>query len=864
MSPLIKKEIRLLLPAWGVAMFLTIVPAMLMAVLWMPATRYERGFLDYAANLVPLTFALGVLPLGLASFGQEFSSGTFTVLLAQPAERLRIWRTKISILALAFLSVWLVAVILSLCQYYYFSFGMGLSVADIREYREIAPMYFTLATLVAFSGGLWSTLLLRQVATAFWFTLLFPIGIVLGISSLLSFWMDAGQNINRPIDLALLAYSILGFFIARKLFLRSQDVQWTGGDIIFPWQGKVSETATSRAPRPWLFALVWKEIQLHQVNILIAIVLLVMSLTSYVALKLHPHFENPNLQFVFETVWVLWLLMPLLIGAAAVSEERRMGVLESQLCLPISRRTLFFVKFSTALLLSLFLGGLMPLLLKVDAELNGWIFAVAAAIFWVSFYTSSFARTVLQAIGLSFVIVAAIYLYLVITTIGALKPGLANNSNPIGLALLKLYLGGPILALVLAGMAFWNFKWLHQYAKCFRRNAVAVVCAFVFIFILINSIYFRAWEYLSPIEPSAEPARLQNPTALKFSFALNTLYARLPNGRVWIDTLAMDYVSNHWQQADVLVPDRSHTHFLEGTDWADVTADNFQALGIKSDGTLWSLQRKWNPAQNRWFQTNPFTITQIGSNTDWSQAASCNMGFLLLKKDGSLWLWGIQDYDWRGSNSIPRKFKLDLATSPERVGNETDWTMLFPTGGVGDTPQAMKNDGSVWRWEGPTGTFSYFSHAMVRETDLAGPWVKLVYLANLSYVGIQTNGSLWVTRDVGSSAWGQKERQVKAQWEKDTRWKSVGGNWNAVYAIRSDGTLWKWSPIWNLPDPPDPVQLGNRSDWVSLDMSWSGNFSIAADGSLWAWDQPSRHIWLAPSRKPLYLGNILDGASANQ
>lgn len=867
MSPLIKKEIRLLLPAWTVAMLLVIIPAMLMAAAWMVHLEYQPVDELYMMStyLVPLLFALGVLPLGLASFGQEFSSGTFAILLSQPAERLRIWRTKINILALAFLSVWLVAVILSLCQYYYFSDEMGLSVADMRDYKKIAPMYFTLAALAAFSGGLWSTLLLRQITTAFWLTLIFPLGIVAGIGGILSIWMDADQNINRPIDLALLTYSIAGFFIARKLFLRSQDVQWTGGEIVFPWQGKVSETSSaSRAPRHWIFALAWKEIQLHQANILIGIVLLALNLASILVLKIHPHFDNANVQFIFETIWVLWLLMPLLIGGAAVAEERRMGVLESQLCLPVSRRTQLFIKFFTALLLSLFLGGLMPLLLKVDAELNGWIFVIAAAIYSVSFYVSSFARTVLQAIGLAIVIAAAIHIYLIVTTIDVLKLGLNNNSHPAGLILLKLYLGIPVLVLVLGGMAFWNFKWLHQYGKCFRRNAVAVVGAFVFIFIVTNSIYFRVWEYLSPIEPPPGMSLLQNPAELKFSSSFNTLYARLPDGRIWIDTLALDYVSNRWEQADVLAVNRSHTHFLDGTDWANVTADNFQALGIKSDGTLWSLQRKWDPSLNRWFQTNPFTITQISSETNWAQIANGDKGFLLIKKDGSLWLWGTHEYEWSNrakSNSVPNKLKADLAAPPTRVGDETDWATLFPPGG-GTSPRALKNDGSVWRWEGWSGT--NFSYAMIRETDLKGPWSRLAHLEEDSFVGIKTNGSLWVIRTIQFPTSKQKEREVEAELEKDTQWKAVGGNWTGVYAIRDDGTLWKWSPIWSLSNSSVPVQLGNRSDWAALDISWPGSFAVAADGSLWAWDQPSRHIWLAPSRKPIYLGNILDGSQARQ
>jgi hypothetical protein len=37
---------------------------------------------------------------------------------------------------------------------------------------------------------------------------------------------------------------------------------------------------------------------------------------------------------------------------------------------------------------------------------------------------------------------------------------------------------------------------------------------------------------------------------------------------------------------------------------------------------------------------------------------------------------------------------------------------------------------------------------------------------------------------------------------------------------------------------------------------------LAPDGNLYAWDQPSRHLWLAPSRLPVHIGNIFQATES--
>ena len=315
-----------------------------------------------------------------------------------------------------------------------------------------------------------------------------PLAVICGISVVLPEWILRGQSINTPIIVALVLYSIAGFFVARRLFMRAQDIQWTGTNISFPRREKPFKTGAislSIRPRHWLSALAWKELQLHQGTLLIAALVLVLHLAAYSIRKFHPPMQNSTLEFVLDAIWSLWLLTPLLIGVAAIAEERRMNTLEAQLCLPASRGAQLLVKFCVALVLSLFFGALMPVLIEGTKTLDHWhqIFVVAAALFFVSFYASSLGRTTLQAIG--FVVLFALVIQYCEGNIGiGPRFGYYHNSELELELLLKRYLGISILSIVLGWLTFSNFKHVHQNWKFWMRNITAIVAIFVCVPIL--------------------------------------------------------------------------------------------------------------------------------------------------------------------------------------------------------------------------------------------------------------------------------------------------------------------------------------------------------------------------------------------
>jgi hypothetical protein len=274
-------------------------------------------------------------------------------------------------------------------------------------------------------------------------------------------------------------------------------------------------------------------------------------------------------------------------------------------------------------------------------------------------------------------------------------------------------------------------------------------------------------------------------------------------------------------------------------------------VGIQSDGTLWSIQRKEILSRGRFAQTGTFVPTQIGSGADWSQVAAENMGFLLLKKDGTLWRWGTQSYDWNhGQQSLHKKLKQDLTEQPVSLGNDSKFTTLFSSGGHA---YAQKDDGSIWAWT--SWNYDKFVSSLVEQTNLDSANVNFSYWGG-DLLEVKTNGQLWLSMNIGHDRIGN-DRYRTEQLGVGEKWKSaVRSNWNSIIAIRDDNTLWQW--LWwpgNAVGPQSaPTELGRN--WIALARTWYGAFSLNSDGTLWAWDQPSKHPWLLPSRKPLYIANL--------
>jgi hypothetical protein len=913
MSALVRKEIRMVLPAWVAAVLLAL------SNLLVPGNTSGLREWWYVLPFI-LCPAVGIF-LVLESFGREFSSNTFSNLLAQPVSRERIWRTKtlVTFMALAcVLVVWWWAFIIR---------PLGAS-PFFTQYRGIM-LTAGIFALTIYAGGLWTILLFRQVAVAFWFVLLVP-GLL--IVALTAVWEVQNKPAGNEIIVGVMvAYAIASFLFARRLFLRAQDVQWTGGVITLPnWVKLPGRTAAglplSRRP---LMALITKEIHLHQALFVMAGVLALLHLgvvlVRHFAPSLAVHYGFVDL--LYKGFWVLWLVMPLLIGCGAVAEERRVGILEAQLCLPTRRRTQFVIKCAVAFGIAILLGAVVPYLFeghrilpevrfgsdKQFSEANlarAEQFAASSwVVMWIRFIL--IVREILPALvlgGISALLVSAAFYAssLARNTLQALAPGvlgfiaaavlLANAHSPesvLGYAPWRgplIYLIGlPVLGVTLVWLTFWNFKRVITGWPVWRRNLLFLFSSLAAVAIVTPAIYHRAWEYLEA-QPAHAPSRLPQSQVVSMQSNGRDVTIQFRGGRVWSTELARSYsgwlasLLGSWQVTEMF----GEGHFMEGTNWMALSHCLRDVIGLKKDGTLWVSEhpetwKVWRRGQPP--KPDVVKLVKFGNDTDWKSLVARWTEAFLLKNDGTLWYVGTNHFDWK------KKWPGLRAFPPRRFGTYSDWSNIES---FNQELILRKRDGRVYVYRPDVPIAAGRPPAELSRWDddrLLSPapdldqhrWRSLKASVFRRYpgvkVGVGEDGRLYLIRGFPLLAPGLlKEEHSKLQITKaeifmqnielghETNWLAVAGNGYSLVTLKADGSLWEWTfphnKISNL-KALSPKRLGTHSDWIGVVDAAGGVVSLAADGSIWFWHLEPRNYndeflpLLAPTGRPQRITSIL-------
>ena len=876
MKPLVKKEIRLLLPSWIAAVLLAMVQGI------------TRPYDFYVASL--LFFGLTIL--ALTTFGREASLNTFSSLLAQPAERIRIWQTKLSVLAVAFLIVFVV---------WLAAFGIAFfnSNVDFSDRNNSYNLFITICLIAAatFTGGLWTTLLLRQLAGAFWLTLLVP-AVLSGFFAVFLVDSQSSSLVIAVLSVVIAVYSVGGFLFARWLFFRAQDVGWSGGIIAMPeWKflSARSENAVLARNRKPVFALVKKEFQLQQFTLMGAAGLLVMHLGVIVLRKYH-HFDKDSAGEVLTSIfWMLWLVTAPVIGSMAVAEERRLGVMEGQLCLTVSRRIQFGVKAVFTLGLGIFLGGVMPMLLEQLAACLGaqnlslkpadgsgidifWLsFFVVSVATWLTllgFFGSTLSRSFLQAVGFG---IATFFISCTALTFN--WQDIFHGFLP-AQRLLPMILAVPTLIITLLWLAYLNFKNFRPGWALWRRNLLGFAGAVIFVIVMSSALYNRVWEVLEPAEPAHGPAKLSlaNPPSIQMVQYYNLL-VRLPDGRVWFDRLgdsAADYDHNEgpirwkhlWQLLAHPLPESiGPQRFASGSNWVTVVTGfvflgnrnsniteslwgYLDTVGLQPDGSLWVSDKSQN---DKWSSEN---MQRFGDETNWQQVAVSRSSLALLKSDGTLWQWGF----WGASPNTSGEIWPGLrAFTPVQIGTNSDWKELFSLGGL--FVYARQADGRVWRLDDK-------NLLAIQEMGRAPNFDEIIFKTASSmgqnYLAfVRPDGTLWVL----NRYWDETRRLLKGtgvlQVGNENDWRAVAVHYDMMVALKAEGSLWQWNfregnIVHAVKD--SPTRLGIHNDWVAIKGSGSDVIALAGDGSLWLWPDinyyDSDALLIKLPKQPQPLGNI--------
>ena len=872
MNQLVAKEIRLLRPAFGSAIAVAFI---------------SGGLLGIRSSGLFLYF--GVLLLSLSCFGREFALKTFALQLAQPISRERLWWTKIVVLALAILAVFVIWCLPSVTQPY-----MSLKLNGFMG----AAGFAVCMVIVIFVGALWSTLLLRSMIAAFWFAILIPGALLMAISVL-----GGGEKAFLAV---MSLYAIAGFFWARLLFLRATDSEWTGGEVNVPLgkESAVSAASLRRRSRP-LIALLRKEFRLQQFSLAAIAGLFLLHLAVVALRKLGVHAQRETFEFhVVEFAKIFpgfWLLVPLIVGGVSVAEERKLGTMQQMLCLPASFRTQFLIKLGVVF----FIGGILCPGLLLTAEGIGsaagadagveflknpldpatalWVPLLFMAISLVGFYASTLVRNILHALAAG--VVVSMFVLMFQWVLSHFDLWLLNWGRPFPFWMwqgqLGMYLGWPALVLMFTWLSYRNFPSLVESGKFWRRNLLALSTVAVFIVALTSLIFHRAWEFLLPLEGTHGVARIAAPrTSVLKVFGGLSMTATLPNDEFWVDR-ALYFPGRAWlrfREDSVIYTggkwnSLSGVELLKGANWVDAAATFRETIAIQANGTLWASEKP----RKGWEWDNrppPFEkaarLTRFGDGTNWLKViVEESHSVVLLRRDGSLWRWGDPNFDdkekWTGFHSAELR----------PLGGESGWGHIATKSGC---VLAWKSNGAAWllydRNTKITNGVSGRKHETITERCSLFDnkiWQSISEYMELGRFGVASDGTLWF--------WPRAETTIPERWSgkpdrldqvgTETNWVSVAGWGRELVGLKRDGSLWKWEFSRGLkPNDRDlsapPARLGKHSDWVGLGEGYYGVYALSADGNLWYWwytlatqgglsySQPL----LAPPRRPSKIENI--------
>ena len=547
---------------------------------------------------------------------------------------------------------------------------------------------------------------------------------------------------------------------------------------------------------------------------------------------------------------MLWLVMPVLVGCAAVAEERKLGTLESQLCLPVKRRTQFAIKFFVALFLSVLLGAILPLLLEGTKILpnvhygfnplkavNGMAYlagsenqtptaqlifllcfyqldsilpflalsGIAAAFGVISFYISSLTRNTLQSLAPAMLgILLAFFGVMMILDMREFDLDFLWRGS------LPFFIGVPVLLAALLALANWNFQHVRTGWRMWRQNFFTLVLALIFSVTATSAIYHRAWEKLTPFEPPHGAARLSlaNPASLN---AFNgEISVRLPDGKIWMSYImanenSFNQISQLLGNVKISIDDGK---FIAGTNWLMVQRSFRELVGLKTDGSLWiseGLQGKGRFQNGKWTinQDKMQHLVPFGNETNWNSFASVYTSALLVKNDGTLWRWGTNDFDFK-HHEWPglRTFTL------YRLGMESNWAKIYESSENSYRMYLHKTDGSLWTWDDNNNWTTNGETRLELEPDFTLQSVKNLErerfrsVAQISHglqykVGVRDDGTFRIWADerlefkkhYGNYAWFPTDLQIG----NETNWVAVAGSGEKIVALKNDGSLWLWN-----------------------------------------------------------------------
>ena len=647
MNQRITKELRLILPA-SLLGFGVLFLAPLLAI----SLTQSKNVLGFVSGNNPLVWLYVSLVTAL-SWGQEFSSNSFSSLMTQPIKRRTLLFEKTLVLVLI-----LIVSLLSLEGIIRICFGKTL------------PTDFHPWAFIAFAAGMapLAAFLTRKTYAVFWLalTLMFILLIVadslsgqpygeygVAILSLGPFSGNPVLTVGSVSSRLLAMTGIITFALTLFRLNRIQDIE-SDSSRLFYFESKKSALAKRTSPQrqlPWCSHLVRKELALQQINLLVfgfcvlvsVFTLLVITQSNQIQYKSTVDIALLGCRFIVS-------LLPFLIGTVACAQERQFGTATTELLAPVSLRKTWWIKVATSYLLSLLLCGSfqysMDLFGRYSARLNHFNYegmivsgkgldAVFHFILWpilacsFGLICSTLSKNVIQALtrSLGFCLLAFAIYDLIPNWLISNMAGKPASGFSVLIGLLAVLIAVPELAYRNYYSALEN--------RLRIRKSLRYMLAFGVVGIAVSAFATtRSWELILQPRPS-DPEFAKGPFKAVPSHAwtgFGGLFVVAPNQSLW-------WLKHFYHPSDS-IKTFDAKQIGDAKNWIKIGATRSTLYALNVDGELWQIDRsKWpydskSEIEGKLIRKIPDHMTDFATNY---------AILIVIDEDGSLKYWGAPD-----------------------------------------------------------------------------------------------------------------------------------------------------------------------------------------------------------------------------
>ena len=433
----LSKEIRALAPLWLGCI----------AIVWAGGLGdpflFRAGFLSYL---------LGSAALGALSIGHEYTNRTLPLLLSIPVSRRRVFALKASVLVTMLLTLAVIAL-------------ARLPVTRVGRDLKDTALVGTLALLSSVFLAPWLTMVCRNVIAGTVFSLSIPAALLVG-SELLAL-VVTGHVDSQPSQffrmqvlwISMLLLSVLGGISSWRTFMRLEATEGPRSEFRLPRLisrsgPSASAAAGFRRTHP-VWSLLRKEVHLQQLTFVTSALYVCGWIATLIGRRLTGIRDVEDALFILTVVH--GAIIALLSGSLASAEERHLGVLESELLMPISTARQWTVKVAVVFALCVCLAMGLPVVLVLG-------FSVASSVH----FNLPFAVAV--------VVLAAVSLYVSSLSTSGVKALLISGPVAISLAVLIPLLGDVVL---------WVGRGIHiRPHDPFGPGAMMLIAATVFLLLV--------------------------------------------------------------------------------------------------------------------------------------------------------------------------------------------------------------------------------------------------------------------------------------------------------------------------------------------------------------------------------------------